>query len=409
MVPSSVTADLRQKLNSNNPSDVAMGLQQSAALYDATPAAFDASDNGAEVREAATTYNELVNTKGLSAEQAAQRLIDQRAPENVAKAKVLDDRWKAKETQKAINVGDLLAKFDDTPNVFSDTPRAGINEAQVAALESVYAETVERHFKGDANGDLELAKAKTFEEMDDTYGVSRTSGDPIFMAHNPEKFYKPLPASGEPGAPENHDWLRDMALNFVRESAPTADRVMLMSDPTFTPEDVRAGRPPRYRAWYRDAATGAWNLDADAFSVSPQEMTAVESAIADQRRLATDLIIARDEATRLAGEAMITSSDPFGRTVSIPNPNADPAALAEAQGRVTALEGQVSTAGAQRATALGASPNVITPPSNGSGGIDAGALSVQQQLLQERGQQFGLGNLLSPNVPVFDPSRGGIR
>ena len=412
MVPPSVTADLRQKLNSNNPSDVAMGLQQSAALYDATPATFDASDNGAEVREAATTYNELVNVKGLTPEQAAQRLIDQRAPENVAKAKVLDERWKAKETQKAVNVGDLLAKFDDTPGWATDSPKAGLENGQIDALGAIYAETVERHFKGAmANGDLEVAKRLAFEEMDDTFGVSRVSGEPILMAYNPEKFYQALPTSADPNAPATHDWLNTMALNAARTVLPTAGRVQLMSDPTITTEDVRANRPPRYILRYQDATTGAWDVMSEVFSISPPELKEIQDAIAEERRLRLEISIMEGdlrEGTSSPLSPRVTVQNPLGIGLQ-PNPAFDPAARTAAEAQMGTMQQQLVEAGARRAAAMGVTPptpRVVTPPAGLDGTLDPSALAAQQQFLNERSQSFAPGG--SP-ITVFDPMTGGFR
>lgn len=212
MVPKAVVSTVRQSLNSADPATVAAGLQQSAALYDAAPMAVGNVTNGQEIKDAAATYAELVGEQGLSVDQAAQRVIDMRNPENVVKAEVLDTIWDQAVKDDAFPVGDVVAAFDTS--ILPGGPAAGLTPYQEEALTSDYLMAAERALKGAANGDVGVARQMALQEMKRTYGVSRVSGQEVVTKFPPENFYPPINGSQE--------YIRDMAmadaLSIVRGS-----------------------------------------------------------------------------------------------------------------------------------------------------------------------------------------------
>lgn len=283
VIPAPVVAGVRQKLSSDKPSDVAAGMQEAAALFDTAPQALDAVEHGKELREAAATYSELVNGRGMSAEQAAAHVLTLRDPAQKRRDEDLKSAWNAAVKDDVFKLSDVTAEFDG--GLFVGQPSGGVTPGQQAALNADYLAAAERAFKGPAQGDAGIARRMAVEEMKRTYGVSSVSGSRALMKYPPENFY-PARAGG-------HEYIRDMALKDARSVVPQASNVMLVSTPD-TAQDVRSGKLPRYDIYVQDA-NGAWDLLPDQFTVGNEELRSLNTLDSEERRLRFEIDRAHQE------------------------------------------------------------------------------------------------------------------
>src|SRR5690606_22743018 len=130
------------------------------------------------------TYDELVNGRGLTAEQAAQRVVESRDPQRRKTADQLDPLWD--ELMKDTATTDPFFRVHDVVNAIEGAATAGVTPAQEQALLGDYLEAAERAFKGPAQGDPELARRLALDEMRGLYGVSHVSGQAALMKYPPE-------------------------------------------------------------------------------------------------------------------------------------------------------------------------------------------------------------------------------
>jgi hypothetical protein len=273
IVPPPVVADVRQNLAAVDVNSVGQGLAQAAAIYDAAPMGLDSVEHGKQVAEAAATYKELVGSRGLSLEQAAQHVIDMRDPAKVRQAEVLDKAWNEAVKDERFTVGDVLSAFGD--NALPGGPVAGMTPAQAAGLTADYLMAAERAFKGAANGDIDIARRIALEEMKRTYGVSTTSGTPVVMKFPPEHFY--------PAVDGSQEYIRALALKDAKDVVPDAANVMLVATPE-TSQDVRAGRPPRYNLMYQ-LPDGRWDMASGLFMVDTTSIEALNELASEERAI----------------------------------------------------------------------------------------------------------------------------
>lgn len=290
IVPTPVVADVRQKLLSDAPADVAAGLQQAAALFDTAPQGLEAVEHGRELRDAAATYDELVNGRGLSVEQAAQQVLAMRDPANVKKREILETDWKQAVKDDAFPVSDVLAAYDGGFGV--GQPSGGMTREQQAALSADYLDAAERAFMGQANGDVGLAKKMALTEMQRTYGVSSVTGSRVLMKYPPENFY--------PAINGDQTYIRELALKDAKSMDPSAQNVMLVPSPGITPQDVRAGTLPRYDLFYQ-REDGAWDLAPDMFTISTEDVDALNRLASEERRIMLEDARSRVPSTSDAG------------------------------------------------------------------------------------------------------------
>lgn len=305
IVPKPVVADVRRNLGSTNPTEVAAGLQQSAALFDVAPQALDAMENGKEIRDAAATYRELVEGRGLTVEQAAAEVVAMNDPANKRRTDDLKEGWTQAVKDKAFQLSDVTSAFDG--GLFGGgQPVAGVTPAQVAALNTDYLSAAERAFKGKANGDAGIARRMAVEEMKRLYGVSETSGQRALMKYPPELYYPPIG--------DDQGYIRDFVMKDARSIAPDAVNAMLV--PTGeTVQDVRGGRMPRYDLMYQ-RADGVWDIAPDLFTIGPDEIKAMTALASEERALRFQL-----ERAKAEQEATTTPVD-IGLGIQIPRPNA---------------------------------------------------------------------------------------
>lgn len=337
VIPSSLIAGLRQGLASTDGQRVTAAVQLAAQLNDAAPQALTAADDAKDIRAAVATYRQLVDVEGKSADQVAQRLIDMRDPDKIAKADRLAPLWDQAVKANTFSVNDVLGAFGD--NWLPGGPVAGLTPDQQQAVTADYLAAAKDAFDGPANGDAGIAKQIALQDMKRTYGLSRVSGQDVVTKFPPENFY---PAIGG-----SQDYIRALALKDARTLDPKASNVMLVATPE-TAQDVRAGQPPRYNLMYQ-GANGVWDMAPSLFIIDKNDITMLsrlsseEHSILFEGQRARDL---RDQAKGLPPLGVVTLPAYILDMITrqpIPDDDVRQAALRDVQDRRASFLGTAPT------------------------------------------------------------------
>lgn len=273
VIPSSLVAGLRNGLASTDSAVLSRSLELVAGLSDVAPTALGAAEHGQELQDAAATYREFVQNRGLTVNDAAQFIVDGRKPEVKEERKLLSDGWKQAIKDSKFSVMDVRKSFDTS--ILWGEPSAGTDPLAEASLTADYFAAAERAFTGAARGDVDLARTMALAEVKRVYGVTKISGDEVIMRLPPEQFY--------PAFDGGHEYLRDLALADAREMDPKASKVRLMAS-VETSQDVRAGKPPRYNLVWQDE-NAVWQTAPGLFVVDDGALTDLGEMQSAERRI----------------------------------------------------------------------------------------------------------------------------
>lgn len=276
VVPDPVVATVRQALAGTTVDDVGRGLELAATLTDVAPTGLSAVPNGKDISDAASVYDTLVNDRGMTVDEAAQRYIEMHDPARQEKVAVLKQRW-TKESKK-LAFSDVVAAFDDRNILTFGGPADGLLPAQQDAITKDYLTFAEENFVT-ANGDIALAKDMAIDQMKKVYGVSSVAAGPsMIMKFPPEKSY---PAVGG-----DQSYIRDLALKDARSIDPKATNVMLVpdTDTNVTAQDIQAGNRPRYLLLYT-TAEGVHDIAPGHFVITDEELAGMQAVVSKKREI----------------------------------------------------------------------------------------------------------------------------
>jgi len=253
IVPIGTVSEINRGLESGKVKDVAAAASRAARIQQIDPAALSKRDNGSKAADAATAFNHYVDTVGMTEEQAAQRIIDQRDPEKVAARKSLMDSEPAKKFIKD-KASEATVRDIFDPGVFGFDPQLGENPRQAAAMVGEYRSILEESLF-DANGDVDLAKTYADQRFALRYAPSSftLAGDNIITRLPPERTYP----AGQDGT---HDYVRQQAIETLKAEGVETEKVFLQADEN-TDADWRAKKPARYRLFYeKDGSVEMFNF-----------------------------------------------------------------------------------------------------------------------------------------------------
>lgn len=251
VVPPSAVSAIRAAIINADTDVSERGLQVASAIMARNPNAFAGYDGSADIEKSALAFQHLTE-RGISAEDAARRVVEMNSPAYRSQIKAGD-----KETQefiKTISPATITDVFDldgSTLGMVGLGKRAadvGFTFEQQNAILSDFTEIAEERFR--ETGDPELAKAYAKNEMARVYGVTEFDGRRVFMKYPPEKAYPAVP--GADGTP-SHAYIYEQAAAAVKEAEdidipPSA--VILSHIPNVTSRDWTGGRLPRYQLSY---------------------------------------------------------------------------------------------------------------------------------------------------------------
>lgn len=191
MVPSTAGTALRGALVSNDPAKVSSALTIASNLLNKNPNALTGIGGEDDIAKAATSFQHYVEHYGMTAEQAAQEIIKQQAPEYKAdraskiKTEAVDDIIK-----KQVSVSDLASAFNEsTIGKLSfgllGKPAADFTPEGRKVAYSDYVESFRDHYM--ETGDVSLSKKLAGNDMKKVWGVSELNGASTIMRYPPEK------------------------------------------------------------------------------------------------------------------------------------------------------------------------------------------------------------------------------
>ncbi|OWK18327.1 hypothetical protein AJ88_03875 [Mesorhizobium amorphae CCBAU 01583] len=252
-IPDTLQAQVRQGAASKDPAVFAAAMSQADALQTVAPVSFGAVDGAADIRDKLAAFRHFVNDRGMSGEEASQRILAMDDPAQKVNREVLKpglDKF-----TKTLTVADVTSSFD--PGIFASEPGAGIMPLQTSALMAEYKEIAEEKYY-ETGGDTGAAKAQALAELKTRWNVSNISGSPNLMRQPPELHY--------PAIDGKFDYLRDDAMKTAEDyvaglhEGRKVDNIAIIPNAT-TRADIEMNRPPRYRLFYQYTEDGQTRFD----------------------------------------------------------------------------------------------------------------------------------------------------
>jgi hypothetical protein len=286
ILPPRAAVQLHDAMMSDDPKRGADALTISANLYAARPNIFIGSDGQSEFESNAVAFRHYVDTRGMTAEEAATRIIRNRSPEYQAH---LQARLKAEDVdrklRRGLNASDLAGEFAQMSWTEPFDPKVGFDPATHKELFEHYADEVKDRYLG--TGDLALAKVQAADQLKRVWGVTRVNGSQAVMPYPPDR------APAYAGIDNAGDLIAARAIAMIKaETGEEADRssIMLWPIPGVTAAQYKSGRPPQYLLMWTDRKGDRQMLaPGKAFEAPPDALRAaqVSQRAADLARKAT--------------------------------------------------------------------------------------------------------------------------
>lgn len=243
VLPDSGAVMLRGGLVSTDANQVAMAASIASNMIQRNPNAFAGVQGGSDIEQAAALYSHYVNDLGLTAQDAAQRVVQRNAPEarrRIDVNKPATDAFRAK--LRKSDVGNMLSNAFG--GLFTIDPEFTAPE-QVNVAAQDYADFAMDHYE--QHGDEAAAQTYAMQQTKKLYGAVNGR----LMKFPPTRAY--------PAVQGSHDYIFEQAAGDIqrvtgRKIAP--DKIYLMPIPSATAQAFRAGRPTPYSVHYIDTVGG---------------------------------------------------------------------------------------------------------------------------------------------------------
>jgi hypothetical protein len=268
-------------LMSGDPRKVAVAASFASNLLSADPNAFAGVANRKDIEAEATAFRHYVDDLGMTADQAAAKLVQGRDPESQAKVKArienIDELIK-----KRLDVSDLRGAFDQSFLGLGRNPQIGFTPDQRGEMFRDYAElTKQFYLDGIGAGDISAAKALAARQLKTTWGVSGVNGSNVVMRYPPER--APRVDQVEDASTLIAD---DAVASIAAETGAKPDRskIALMPIAGATAAAYKTGQPVPYMLMWQDAdgvprmlnPGKAFFVDADALLQRQSEARAAK-------------------------------------------------------------------------------------------------------------------------------------
>lgn len=154
------------------------------------PDIFAGVDGGKELSEVGHTFRDYAIGRGMGAEAATRRIMEERTRDYEAKVKA---RYKPEDLEKIVKdnlggtkgINDIRGALDEVRGVPFTDPVVGFSpEDRRRALADYEVEFRDQFMR---NGDVKLSKKLALEEFKKTWGVTRINGSPTVMKFTPDR------------------------------------------------------------------------------------------------------------------------------------------------------------------------------------------------------------------------------
>lgn len=326
MVPVSAGTALRGDLVSSDPNRVAFAAGVTSNLLARNPNALAGIPGSTDIENTAVAYRQYVEHYGMTADQAAKKIIESQTPEYKAKVKAhIKPEDVADLVKKQLGPTDLTSAFNEglpligRPN-FEFTP-----SARSVAMND-YAELFKDRFL--ETGDVATAKAQAIGQLKKVWGITNVNGSGTIMRYPPEK------APAYQGIPDISTKIAEQAMAEIKsQTGQDVPRGKIMMSPTpggQTAAAYTAGQPAPYAlSWVGSDGRLQTLNPGKAFVADPDVM---RKALSDQRQ--SSLERARGAVTNM--ESMAADNKLRRRNLS----------ATQIAGQVPAIAGQIPEGGA---------------------------------------------------------------
>jgi murein DD-endopeptidase MepM/ murein hydrolase activator NlpD len=285
VLPRAGAIGLRGGLVSTDPAQVRAAANVAGNMLRRNPNAFAGVAGSEDIEKSALAFNHYVYDLGMPPQQAAQRVAQENTPEFKTKVKFgqaeLDNyRRQVRKEGSAFAEQLIGGKFQN---------RVEAQEAETSYVEM----TIENLRDG---RDLATARSMAAAQLKKIYGASQFGTIRKYAA---ELAYPPLGGS--------HNYVYDDARKTVKaETGIDSKHVRLVPIPGVTDEDIRTGRPARYRILYQQEQNGQTivNMVPGFFAADVGAAAKTESK---KRRAAFDA----QRAQTIRGQAAARSAPPL--------------------------------------------------------------------------------------------------
>lgn len=272
MVPATAATTLRGALVSGNSQQVQSALQTAANLVIANPNVFTGVDGGKELAAAALTFEHYVTGRGMSADAAVRRFMDEQKPEyqQDLKAKIKKEDLDAI-VKKELKPGDIQGAFDALPWIPFTDPQLTFNPEMRQRAMSDYEEAFRDHFM--KNGNVATSKHLAQQEMRVTWGVTTINGARTVMKYPPDAARAYAGIEDVPGS------FAKQAQDAIREwnGAEVPRSRIVISEARDTGRRFINGEPPTYTIGYFDQS-GVFQMAPKPFYADPERMRSDQTA-----------------------------------------------------------------------------------------------------------------------------------
>jgi GH24 family phage-related lysozyme (muramidase) len=281
IVPKQAATALRGEINSTEPSRVAASLTVTSNMLTKNPNVFASVENKADFENNAVTYQHYVNDLGMSAQEAAQKIIKERSPEYQAsvKARIKTEDVDAK-IKKELTVNDLRSQFDTSVLGWAFNPQIEFSPTGRAELYSQYAEQVKERYL--ETGDWSLAKKQAGETVKRVWGVTNVNGSAGFTGGGVVMQYPPERAPAYAGIENVSDKFAAHAIETIKaETGKDVPRSVLRIAPvpSVTARQYKGNEAPQYFLSWQDEKGNVQMLSpGKAFVVDPKALRQAQTA-----------------------------------------------------------------------------------------------------------------------------------
>lgn len=240
-------------INSRDKGEFSASLEFASRLYDASHRAFDGVDGSSQLKDFVRDYQEY-RRNNYSPEEAAQAVFNVKHPEGRGNVTQLTstaaEALKAKELTPAAVVSEIgKSVFGMDPDLALD---GQLGPGVVADYRKVWTDQFIK-----SNGNEEYATLSTRQKLSQIYGSSKLAGASLFGLQGDfvkfpfEQAYKPIDGSYDT---YKKDAAAQLSKALNRTISP--DDVAIVADPIVTGNDIKQGKPARFRLYYKTDIDG---------------------------------------------------------------------------------------------------------------------------------------------------------
>lgn len=191
-LPPAASSGIRMGINSDDPTKVAQSAGIAINLMARNNAIFDPDPGAKDIQEAASKFQHYIDYRGLTSDEAAKKIIQERDPAYKEKMKKQADTYGfnkdiADDEKNGALLSDLEKHFG-SPSFFglrTSPAQIAFREGDRQAAIEDYKSLIRDNF--DNNGDYKLSRSLAQNQLNRVWGVTNINGREVAMRFPPEQ------------------------------------------------------------------------------------------------------------------------------------------------------------------------------------------------------------------------------